>query len=195
MPTHTLHLARHLRTAHSEPAWLDADTHARTLADADDVPLAADAALDATLLEVASRSDLLLSSTLRRGLETVVRIEHALAAPGPATEAWPELREARLPPVRVRGIRLPRGAWDVLARGAWFLGRSSGVESLTAARLRAARVVDRLERTLLSAGGTLTVVGHGCMNVLIVRELSRRGFRGPLVPNLAHGAVTRYQRG
>jgi hypothetical protein len=195
VPTHTLHLARHLRTAHSEPAWLDADAHARTLADADDVPLAPDAAPDATLVEVASRSDLLLSSTLRRGLETVARIEHALAAPGPTTEAWPELREARLPPVRVRGMRLPRGAWDVLARGAWFLGRSAGVESLTTARLRAARVVDRLEGALLAAGGTLTVVGHGCMNVLIVRELSRRGFRGPLVPSLAHGAVTRYQRG
>lgn len=195
MPTHTLHLARHLRPEDPGPAWVDADAHARTLEDADDVPLAPDVAPDATLVELASRSDLLLSSTLRRGLETVARIERALAAPGPATEAWPELREARLPPMRVRGIRLPRGAWDVLARGAWFLGRSAGVESLTAARLRATRVVDRLERAFASSGGTLTVVGHGCMNVLIVRELSRRGFRGPLVPNLVHGAVTRYQRG
>lgn len=195
MPAHTLHLARHLRTEQLEPTWLDAEAHARTLAEADDVPLAPDAAPDATLVELASRSDLLLSSTLRRGLQTVARIERSLAAPGPTTEAWPELREARLPPLRVRGMRLPRGVWDVLARGAWFLGRSAGVESLREARLRAKRVVDRLERAFASSGTTLTVVGHGCMNVLIVRELRRRGFRGPLVPTLVHGAVTRYERG
>lgn len=190
----TIHLARHLRTAEVRPAWLDAAEHARSLVDADDVPLASDARPDAALVQAASGSSLLVSSTLRRGVETVARIERCLGAPL-ATEAWPELREARLPPLASSALPLPRATWDALARIAWFLGRSAGVEGVAAARRRARAVVARLERSLSSWGATVTVVGHGCMNVLIARELAARGFRGPLVPRLTHGAVSRYVRG
>lgn len=189
----TIHLARHLRTVDARPAWLDAAEHARSLVDADDVPLAPDARPDAVLIQAAAESNLLVSSTLRRGIETVARLEERISSP-PPTEAWPELREARLPPLGSSALPLPRATWDALARVAWFLGRSAGVEPVAAARLRARAVVGRLERALTSSGSTVTVVGHGCMNVLIARELAARGFRGPRVPSLAHGAVSHYVR-
>jgi broad specificity phosphatase PhoE len=91
-------------------------------------------------------------------------------------------------------VRLPQGAWDVMARVAWATGWSGGGESRRQAAIRAAEAAAAIERRLTQADGAIVVVAHGCMNILLAWELRARGFRGPRLPSLAHGENSTYLR-
>ena len=104
---------------------------------------------------------------------------------------WPELVEAAQPAPAVRGVRLPLDGWDVVTRVRWLLGRPGPVEPSRAAVARARVVADRLG----ALNGVVLVVGHGFQNILIARELRRRGWRGPRWPDHRHGMPTAYRRG
>jgi broad specificity phosphatase PhoE len=90
---------------------------------------------------------------------------------------------------------MPQAAWDVLSRAVWALGWSGEAESRRNAEMRARGAVDRLhERLSSTVRGDILLVGHGCQNILIGRELRQRGWRGPTVPNPTHGKVSTFDQ-
>jgi broad specificity phosphatase PhoE len=189
-----IHLARHLTSSRDSRGAIDHRGFAKLLREYDDygVTLGSEPCLD--LVEAARHSLLIVSSPLLRATETVLRIQRALGAEGPRHETWDVLREAEQPALVVPLIRMPQDAWDVLSRLAWALGWPGSSESRGAAEARACCAVDRLLAVADAMQGDITVVGHGCQNVLIARVLRGRGWRGPRFPSFGHGKVTTYGR-
>lgn len=94
-------------------------------------------------------------------------------------------REAALPTdIRVP-ILLRAHTWAAISRALWLLGWSGSGESLIEARSRAGQAADRLiyysrER------GSVALVAHGVINLLIARQLRARGWQGRWVMRLGN---------
>lgn len=155
---------------------------------------------DAAPLDPHSRPDLALeqlirsaacvfASPLRRSRESAV-----LLAPRAAAVIAAEFREADLPFAFRSGLRLRPELWGLLARSAWFCGWSTGVDSLSVVRERAANAATLL-RERAARDDTVALVGHGMMNILIARELRTTGWRGPRMPSRRHWGFGIYERG
>jgi len=136
------------------------------------------APLDPTLLPspalsaLAASAGCVVTSTLRRSVESA-----ALLAPGRVVISEPVFAEAGMPISTPddRAIR-PRH-WNALGRVAWVLGWSRGRESWPAARHRASQAGARLDE-LARAHGSVLLVGHGLLNLLIQRALRAAGWSG-----------------
>jgi broad specificity phosphatase PhoE len=125
----------------------------------------------------------LVTSTLRRSIESA-----ALAAPGRTPVSDALFDEAGIPTAIGLGLALLPTHWDALARAAWLLGWSRGVESATEARARATRAARHLAG-LASTHGSVALVGHGMLNTFIARALRREGWSGSGSPRAYWGLV------
>jgi broad specificity phosphatase PhoE len=126
----------------------------------------------------------LVTSTMRRAVDSA-----AVLAPGRTALTTPLFDEAGVPTAIRTRLPLAPGHWDVIARGAWFMGWSPGVESFTEARVRATRAADRLA-DLAAEHDSVMLVGHGMLNTLIARALRRNGWAGKGSPRAYWGGVT-----
>ena len=153
-----------------------------------------EAALDSTYPPPAALTELIRGATcvftspLRRSQASA-----ALLAPGVATLADADFREAELPCGFRSGVRLPPPLWGLAARSAWCCGWSGGVESFAAARQRAAKAAALL-RARAVRDGLAVLVGHGFMNILIAQHLRAAGWRGPRLPSQRHWGFGVYSR-
>ena len=89
--------------------------------------------------------------------------------------------EAHLPYPEWPFPRMPSRLWRLLFRGAWFLGFARHTEPISESIRRASAAAERLIE-LAEAHGSVLLMGHGIMNILISRQLRKRGWAGP--PNL-----------
>ena len=113
-----------------------------------------------------------MTSPLRRSVESA-----ALVAPGRPVLCEPLFIEAGMPvSSSVTMVIRPR-RWTVLSRIAWVLGWSEGRESWPAARHRAKLAANRLGE-LAKEKGSVLLVGHGLLNLLIQRALRATGWTG-----------------
>ena len=131
----------------------------------------------------------ILTSTLRRSIESA-----ALIAVSQPTASDPLFDEAGILTALPFRFSLTPNHWDILARAAWMLGWSPGVESFRAAKRRAARASARLE-TLSSEHGEVALIGHGMLNTLIARALRRSGWIGTGSPRTYWGTVLLQKNG
>jgi broad specificity phosphatase PhoE len=136
----------------------------------------------------------------------------------------PQFREIEFPvdfPCRFQFSAL---TWSLIALLLWRMGYSCRSESLRCSRLRARAAADLLESSLSQAIshsvgqraengfdnslkdnqlythgqsrpiGSVVLVAHGGINRLIAKELRRRGWRGPRMPQSQHWGCTTYCR-
>jgi broad specificity phosphatase PhoE len=97
-------------------------------------------------------------------------------APNAELIADPLFVEAPLasPPIPLLKMRVPK--WAVVARILWHAGYHPEIENYRRAKHRASRAADILvERA--RAEGVTALVAHGYFNLIIGRELARRGFK------------------
>ncbi len=90
-------------------------------------------------------------------------------------------READLPHLPWRFPRLPLAVFAVGFRLAWFRGFSAHAESLPQATIRAHMAAERLTE-LARQNGSVFLMGHGIMTILIARHLRAWGWAGPRRP-------------
>lgn len=105
--------------------------------------------------------------------------------------------EAHLPHLDWSFPRLPARLWKTLFRLAWFYGLSRHAESIRECDERARLAADRLAE-LAWQNGTVLLVGHEVMNMLIARQLRARGWLGPrllLAKDYWHPTVYRKAEG
>jgi len=132
--------------------------------------LAADSHPPQKLIELAKASDLVLSSTRLRAIETAGALVSA-----DQIEHFAVFNEAALPPPPFPLLRLRPPVWDVFSRGLWWLGMSRGEESKTAAETRAFAAVDVLEEK--TAGGQdVLLCAHGWFNRMMRPVLQARNW-------------------
>lgn len=73
--------------------------------------------------------------------------------------------------------KLPLLVWGLIFRLAWFCGFPANTESLSAASARAARAARRLIE-LARDRGSVFLIGHAMMNLLIAKHLTAAGWSG-----------------
>jgi broad specificity phosphatase PhoE len=125
----------------------------------------------------------IVTSTLPRSIESA-----SLVTIGRPAASDPLFDEAGIPIAISFRFVLSPNHWDVLARAAWMLGWSPGVESFRLARRRAARAAARLE-TLSYDHGAVALFGHGMLNTLIAQKLRNSGWTGTGSPRTYWGSV------
>ena len=97
-------------------------------------------------------------------------------APNAELIADPLFAEAQLASPRIPLLRLKVPAWAVMARILWHAGYHPEIENYRKAKHRAAEAADILTSQAAKEGAT-ALVAHGYFNLMIGRELRRRGFR------------------
>jgi broad specificity phosphatase PhoE len=166
-------LVRHGEPALSRRIRLSAEGYRRWWAAYEEGGILAGQLPPRGLLDLAKGADLVFASTRKRAVETadaVVQGRHYVPDP--------IFIEAPLPPPPLPAfIKLKPRTWGVLARTAWwFFGYHAGQESRREASLRAKAAADRLIEAA-EKGATVLVLAHGFFNLMVGRELKRRGWR------------------
>jgi broad specificity phosphatase PhoE len=135
----------------------------------------------------ARKARILVCSDLRRSFESASMID-------PTRTCLREslFREAALPTEFQTSLSFRASSWLVLARILWYVRRWPGIESPSDACERARRATSYLEH-LVERNDSVLLVGHGYFNTLVARELRRRGWRGPNLPNVGHWGTTTYR--
>ena len=140
----------------------------------------------AELAQLVRSASCVIVSPLRRSIESA-----SLIAPAVVPLIDEQFREPPLPFDIQSPLRLRPGIWTWLARCAWFCGWSAGVETFKAARKRAAEAA-RILVSRAEAHGTVALIGHGLMNILIAGQLRTTGWMGPRFPRPRHWAFGVY---
>ncbi len=97
-------------------------------------------------------------------------------APKAELIADPLFEEAPLASPRIPLLRMKVPKWAVVARILWHAGYHPEIENYRRAKHRASRAADILMEHARASGGA-ALVAHGYFNLMIGRELRRRGFR------------------
>ena len=127
-------------------------------------------------LKKATESAVIVSSTLRRCAQSAEQLSR-----NRAFAAEEVFCEAELPLPNRHFPRLPFWLWCVVFRLAWVCGFFANAEPLAQATERARNAAERLIE-LARENGSVFLVGHGIMNMLIVWQLSALGWVGPKRP-------------
>lgn len=96
-------------------------------------------------------------------------------APGAELIADPLFVEAPLASPRIPLLRMKVLKWAVVARILWHAGYHPEIENYRRSKARAAEAADIL-LARARADGQVALVAHGYFNLMIGRELRRRGF-------------------
>lgn len=125
-------------------------------------------------LRKATAVQLILTSDLNRSIESAKLIN-----PKKKVIVSSLFRETELPTGFMNGmhIKLKPGFWAVLLRVLWFMGYSKECESLKEARIRAKKAAQQL----IGYSGefqSVALIGHGFFNMLIAKELRKKGWKG-----------------
>jgi broad specificity phosphatase PhoE len=88
----------------------------------------------------------------------------------------PLFAEAPLASPRIPLLRMTVPKWAVMARILWHAGYHPEIENYRKAKRRASDAADILMEHAAKEGST-ALVAHGYFNLMIGRELTRRGFR------------------
>lgn len=127
------------------------------------------------LREAAASAGCVVASDLRRAVESATLLTGTAGF-----RIDPQLREVGFPEALDATMRLPPGAWVVIARAIWLLDGCESAETVSATRQRAAHVADRLWG-LARTHGSVLVVGHGWFNRFVAMELRKRQWHGPRI--------------
>lgn len=134
-------------------------------------------------------SGIVVSSTLPRCIQSAEAIVHG--SQSFVTDAV--FCEADLPGGSWNAPRVSFAMLAALFRLAWFLGYSSDVESLPQTKARARRAALRLIE-LAVQHGSVFLVGHGIINMLIAKKLLTLGWSGPARPIAKYWRYSVYQK-
>jgi broad specificity phosphatase PhoE len=115
-----------------------------------------------------------LSVVLTSGTARAHQSAKALA-PGAELIADPLFVEAPLASPRIPLLRMRVPKWAVVSRILWHAGYSPKIEGYTKAKARAAEAADILVKRA-GRDGQVALVAHGYFNLMIGRDLRRRGF-------------------
>ncbi len=123
------------------------------------------------LQDLAGEFEAVFTSGKKRSLDSARAL-----APKAELIADPLFEEAPLASPRIPLLRMTVPKWAVVARLLWHAGYHPEIENYRRAKNRAARAADILMEKARADGGA-ALVAHGYFNLMIGRELRRRGFR------------------
>lgn len=172
-------LVRHGRPEHSSPRWCTPAQMKDWIERYNEAEVAVREA-PARLAELAATAGAVVCSPSAR-----CRQSRDCLGLGACPAPDPVFAEAHLPYPDWSFPRLPPSLWRLLFRSAWFCGFARHTEPIAESRQRAEAAAQRLI-ALAETHGSVLLMGHGIMNLLIARQLRRHGWSGPM-PLLMRG--------
>lgn len=164
-------LVRHGKPALSRKVWMTWRGYRDWWQQYDAGGLAETQKMPADVKTLAEMADVLISSPLRRAVETAELLR------GVAPDLIDEnLVEAALPPPHLGPLKFRPKTWGTLARVVWFVGWSDGMESHKVARIRANKMASKLADHA-SGGKTVLVTAHGWYNRMLKGSLKKQGWK------------------
>lgn len=163
-------LVRHGKPALSRKVWLTWRGYREWWRQYDEGGLTTEQNIPEAVMKLARDSDILISSPLRRAMETA-----QLLRGSPPDLVDQDLVEAALPSPPLGPLKFRPRMWGTLARIVWYVGWSDGHESHKAARQRANRTAEKLANQALG-GKTVLVTGHGWYNRMLKGSLMKQGW-------------------
>ncbi|PSL40072.1 broad specificity phosphatase PhoE [Planomicrobium soli] len=126
-----------------------------------------------TLQKVAA-ADIIVTSDLKRAIESAKFLD-----PKANAITDPLFREIELPISTRQGsnLKLSPVFWAMLLRIMWFSGYSNNYESFDEAKLRAKKAAQQLI-LYSSEFQSVALIGHGFFNIMIAKELQKKGWKG-----------------
>lgn len=102
-------------------------------------------------------------------------------------------RETELPFLTMKtfDIKLRPSIWAIIMRILWFCGYSNDCESLSNAKLRAKKASQKLI-DYAEKNKSIVLVGHVFFNMLIAKELKKKGWKGKQITGSKHWNCTTY---
>jgi hypothetical protein len=88
-------------------------------------------------------------------------------------------------------LKLRPSIWAITLRLLWFFGNSNECESLNKAKFRAKKASQQLI-DYAEVNRSVVLVGHGFFNMLIAKELQKRGWKGKRKTGAKHWNCTTY---
>ncbi|TBW10618.1 fructose-2,6-bisphosphatase [Azotobacter chroococcum subsp. isscasi] len=166
-------LVRHGRPEHSAARWCSPAQMKDWIARYNEADVAGDEMPD-RLVALAAEAGTVACSSVARCVQS-----RAFLDVDCCLQPDPLFAEAHLPYLDWPFPRLPPSLWRLLFRSAWFCGFARHTEPIGESNRRAGAAAERLIQ-LAEAHGSVLLMGHGIMNVLIARQLRKRGWAGPL---------------
>jgi broad specificity phosphatase PhoE len=138
-------------------------------------------------LEKIKKANVVITSDLKRSLESAKLLNSNLK-----TVSLPLFRETELPiPLRKWTLTLQPNIWAIILRCLWLIGYSRECESFANAKLRAEKASELLIE-YAQKHTSVVLVGHGFFNMLIAKELQKKGWKGKRKTNSKHWNCTSY---
>lgn len=184
----TIVLARHGKPALSRNVYLNWREFKVWWQRYDAGGLANDQKMKPKTAHAAKQADRVLSSTLRRAIETV-----ELATGAEPDRQVAELVEAALPPPHLGPLKFKPKFWGTVARIVWFFGYNGGMESVSEARARA-KIATKILQEEAAGGNFVFAVAHGWFNRMIGTQLRRQGWKRTENQGDLHWSYRRYER-
>ena len=139
-------------------------------------------------LEKMKTAKIVVTSDLKRSVESARLLN-------PKIRAIPNalFRETELParPRKFSGVKLRPSNWAVILRLLWFCGYSNECESLSNAKVRAKKAAQELI-DYANEYQSVALVGHGFFNMLIAKELQKKGWKGKRKTSAKHWNCNTY---
>lgn len=184
----TLVIARHGKPALSRKVYMNWQGYREWWGRYDEGGLIPGQKVPPKLLKWVEKADVILSSPLRRSVESA-----ELAAGKAIEHTDARLIEAALPPPHLGKLKFRPKTWGTFARIAWYFGWSDGMESHKAARARVNEMCDVLAEH--AAGGKIVYVSaHGWINRMLKGSLLKRGWKLKSQNGDLHWSFRRFER-
>ncbi len=171
-------LVRHGRPAHSAAPW-STPAGMKTWVERYNAAKIATDERPETLVQLAGSVGVVLCSSLLRCVES-----RSCLSCECCHEPDPLFAEAHLPYPDWPIPLMPSRVWRIAFRTAWFCGFANHTEHVDGSTQRASAAADKLIQ-LAEAHDSVLLMGHRIMNMLIAKQLRKRGWSGPTLPLLA----------
>jgi broad specificity phosphatase PhoE len=183
-------LVRHGRPAHSAAPW-STPAGMKTWVERYNAANIAAEERPERLVELAGSAGVVLCSSLLRCVES-----RSCLSCECGHEPDPLFAEAHLPYPDWPAPLMPSRVWRLAFRAAWFCGFADHTEPVEESTRRASAAAEKLVQ-LAEEHGSVLLIGHRVMNMLIAKQLRKQGWDGPALPLLAKywGASHYYKRG
>lgn len=139
-------------------------------------------------LKKIAAANIVITSDLKRSIESA-----RLLKPASKIISDPLFRETELPSIQstLFDVRIKPSNWAILLRLLWFGGYSTGCESLSQAKYRAIMAAQQLI-DYAREYQSVVLVGHGFFNMLITKELKKKGWIGKSSTSAKHWICTSF---
>jgi broad specificity phosphatase PhoE len=138
--------------------------------------------------EKIANTKIVITSDLKRSFQSA-----KLLNPKVKIKPDPLFRETELPgcTMKLLDIKLKPSKWAIILRLMWFCGYSYNCESVSDAKLRANKASQQLI-SYAEEFNSVVLVGHGFFNMLIAKELQKKGWKGKRKSVAKHWNCTTY---